>query len=68
MTIYGDINVQLSYEYGSPTRHAIAQAYGDAQRYMLIIATAIQIISIGCVWVWKDINVKEFKQVKGRVI
>ncbi|KAM7192397.1 siderophore iron transporter mirB [Naviculisporaceae sp. PSN 640] len=66
--IYGDINVQMSYEYGSPIRHAIAEAYGDAQKYMLIGATAIQLISLVCVWVWRDINVKEFKQVKGNVI
>lgn len=66
--IYGDINVQLSYEYGSPIRHAIAEAYGDAQKYMLIGATAIQVISLVCVWVWRDVNIKEFKQVKGNVI
>ncbi|KAK4217510.1 major facilitator superfamily domain-containing protein [Rhypophila decipiens] len=68
MTISRDITVQLGYEYGSPTRHAIAQAYGDSQRYMLIAAAAIQVVSFVAVWAWRDINVKEFKQVKGRVI
>lgn len=67
-TIYGDITVQSSYAVGTPTRNAINRAYGDAQRYMLIAATAVQVISLVAVAVWRDIKVKDFKQVKGRVV
>lgn len=67
-TIYGDLATQLSYPVGSPTRNAIRQAYGDAQKYMLTAATAILVIAIFAAAVWRDIRVKDFKQVKGRVI
>lgn len=66
--IYGDLATQISYPYGSETRNAIAHAYGDAQRYMLIASTAILILALGSVAVWRDIKVKDFKQTKGNVI
>ncbi|PGH19363.1 hypothetical protein AJ80_04003 [Polytolypa hystricis UAMH7299] len=66
--IYGQLPVQLSYPVGSPTRIAINKAYGEAQKTMIIVATVIQIISIVSVVVWRDIKVKDYKQVKGRVI
>ena len=66
--IYGDISTQLSYPVGSPTRDAINRAYGDAQKYMLIGGTCVLAVAIVAVAVWRDINVKDFKQVKGRVI
>ena len=65
--IYGDINVQMSYPIGSPARTAIMRAYGDAQRAMLIAATAVLAVCVVCVAIWRDINVKKFKQVKGVV-
>jgi hypothetical protein len=65
--IYGDILTQLSYEVGSPTRLAIDRAYGDAQRYMLIAASTILVLAVGSVAMWRNINVKNFKQVKGTV-
>ena len=67
LTIYGDITVQLSYPVGDPTRIAIQRAYGDAQRYMLIAATSVLVVAAVSVAVWRDIKVKDFKQVKGRV-
>ncbi|KAK3690258.1 major facilitator superfamily domain-containing protein [Podospora appendiculata] len=67
-TIYASIVTQMSYERGTPTRDAINQAYGDAQKYMLIAATVVQVISFVSVAMWRDIKVKDFKQVKGNVI
>ncbi|KAK3933558.1 major facilitator superfamily domain-containing protein [Diplogelasinospora grovesii] len=67
-SIYASLPVQLSYPVGTPTRDAISAAYGDAQKVMLIAATVIQVISLIAVWVWRDIKVKDFKQVKGMVI
>ena len=66
-TIYGDITVQYGYPMGSPTRIAINQAYGDAQGYMIIAATAVLAIGVVAVACWRDIRVKDFKQVKGLV-
>lgn len=66
-SIYGDITVQMSYPQGTPTRIAINQAYGDSQKIMLIAATAVQVISLVSVACWRDIRVKDFKQVKGLV-
>jgi MFS family permease len=66
--IYESLDVQISYEWGSETRNAIAHAYGESQRYMLIAATTILILALVSVAVWRDIQVKDFKQTKGRVV
>ncbi|KAK3306075.1 major facilitator superfamily-domain-containing protein [Chaetomium strumarium] len=66
--IVGSLNVQLSYPVGSATRTAIQHAYGDTQRLMIIASTVVQVISLVSVIVWRDIKVKDFKQVKGLVV
>lgn len=68
MVIYGDLNTQLSYPWGSEGRIAIQDSYGEAVRYMLIAATSILILALGGVAIMRDINVKDRKQVKGLVI
>ncbi|KAJ5420497.1 hypothetical protein N7465_003016 [Penicillium sp. CMV-2018d] len=67
-TVYSDITAQLSYAWGSPARNAIAHAYGDAQRYMLITSVCMLVVAWGCAAMWRDIKIKDIKQVKGRVI
>lgn len=67
-SIYGSVVVQLSYPVGSPTREAINLAYGETQKIMLITAVCVQTLAIVCVAVWRDIRVKDFKQVKGLVV
>ncbi|KAL7624099.1 MFS siderochrome iron transporter 1 [Parahypoxylon ruwenzoriense] len=66
--IYSQLPVQLSYPIGSPTRDAIILAYGEAQKWMFVAATAITGLGLVCVAMWRDIKVKDFKQVKGTVI
>ncbi|OGE56541.1 hypothetical protein PENARI_c003G02602 [Penicillium arizonense] len=66
-TVYSNINAQLSYPFGSPERNAIAHAYGDAQRYMLITSVCMLAVAWACAAMWRDIKVKDFKQVKGTV-
>ncbi len=66
--IYGDLSTQLSYPLGSPTRDAINRAYGDAQKTMLIASTAVLAVAIVATAVWRDINVNDIKQTKGRVV
>jgi hypothetical protein len=66
--IYGDLTTQLSYEVGTETRDAIVRAYGDAKRIMIIAAASILVLAVAAVAVWRDIKVKDFKQVKGSII
>ncbi|KAF4471932.1 Siderophore iron transporter mirB [Fusarium albosuccineum] len=66
--IYGALEVQLSYPEGSPARVAIQHAYVDAQKMMLIAGTAVWAVGFVATVVWRDINVKDIKQVKGHVI
>ncbi|KAH6604996.1 siderophore iron transporter [Trichoderma cornu-damae] len=65
--IYGNLKVQLSYPIGSPARIAIQKAYGDAQKTMLIAATAVLSLAVVGTAMWRDIDVRKHKQVKGTV-
>lgn len=66
--IYADINTQLLYPVGTPTRIAIQHAYGDAQKMMLIAGTAIWVVGFIATFAWRDIDVRTIKQVKGNVV
>lgn len=55
-SIYGDMTVQSSYPMGSPTRVAISQAYGDAQRYMLTAGACFLALGWFFVLIWKDVS------------
>lgn len=61
-SIYGDIDVQSSYPWGSPTRDAINLSYGQTQRYMLIAATSIYSITLVSVALWQNVDVRKQKQ------
>jgi hypothetical protein len=65
--IYADIEMQLSFPVGDPTRDAIMAAYGEAQRRMCIAGTAVLAVAIVAVAIWKDIKVSTVKQNKGRL-
>ena len=64
--IYGDLTKQLSYPMGSPCREAIIEAYGVAQKRMLIAGTAIMVFAFICVVLIRDIKVTR-QQMKGIV-
>ncbi|KAI9747820.1 MAG: hypothetical protein M4579_007380 [Chaenotheca gracillima] len=68
LSIYADLTIQLSYPMGSPERTAIIAAYGVAQRRMLIAAVSIAPIGILCILFWRDLQLKNIKQVKGTVV
>ncbi|QDS73933.1 hypothetical protein FKW77_007837 [Venturia effusa] len=65
--IGASIATQLSYPVGDPTRIAIQIAYGNAQRYMLITATALTCLGFPAILMWRAIDARDRKQVKGRV-
>ncbi|KAJ2891723.1 siderophore iron transporter mirB [Zalerion maritima] len=66
--IYGSIYSQLAYPVGSPTRDAISLAYGDTQRLMLITSVCLLAGAVFCAALWRDIKLKDSKQVKGNVV
>lgn len=65
--IAADIVTQLSFPVGSPTRLAIQHAYGDAHRLLFIAGTAAWVLGFIGTAMWKNINIKNIKQTKGRV-
>jgi MFS family permease len=65
--IYMDIVTQLSYPVGNPTRIAIQQAYGEAQKYLFIAATTLWVFGIAGTMMWRNIDLKSIQQTKGRV-
>ena len=65
--IYGDLTTQLSFEVGSPTRDGITQAYGEAQQLMAAAATGVLALGFVAVFMWRNIDTRERKQIKGAV-
>ncbi|EYE90522.1 siderophore iron transporter mirB [Aspergillus ruber CBS 135680] len=65
--IYGSLEVQLSYPVGSPARNAIIMAYGYVQRRMLLAGVCFMPLALGCVLLWKNIDVKGKQQTRGMV-
>lgn len=66
--IYNSLDVQLSYEVGSPERLGIQQAYGYAQTRMLAAGTGIMALSFIWILLIRNINVAKTSQVKGMVL
>lgn len=67
-TIYASLPAQLSYPMGSPERDAIIAAYAVGQKWMLV--AGLVALAPAFVWVlmWRNIQLKEVKQVKGTVV
>lgn len=66
--VYNSIVFQLAYKPGTPARDAINRAYADAQRYMLITSLCLLGGALISVALWRDLNVKNIRQVKGNVV
>lgn len=67
-TIYGSIEVQLSYPMDSPVRDAIISAYGVVQHKMVIAGSAFVPVFVLCIFLYRNINVKDkLSQTKGNV-
>ncbi|KAF3924413.1 hypothetical protein AA313_de0206836 [Arthrobotrys entomopaga] len=64
--IYDDLDMQLSFEMGDPVREAIIQAYGMAQKRMLIAGTAIMAFAFIGMLLIKNVRVNS-QQMKGVV-
>lgn len=66
-TIYGDLDTQLSYDVGTPTRLAIQRAYAYAQTRMLSAGLGIMVFAVFCTLLIRNINVAKAAQTKGMV-
>ncbi|KAF6803863.1 siderophore iron transporter [Colletotrichum musicola] len=66
--IYGDMYSQMGYPVGTPERIGIQRAYGDSQRIMLITSVCVLVGALGSIAMWRDLNVKKIKQVRGNVV
>lgn len=60
--IYGDIDVQSSYAWGSPERQGINLSYGQTQRYMLIGGTCVYATMLVSIALWQNVDVRKMKQ------
>ncbi|KAF2649653.1 MFS transporter [Lophiostoma macrostomum CBS 122681] len=67
-SVYASLPNQLSYSWGSAERMGIANAYAESQRLMLITSICMLACALIAAACWRDINIKNMKQVKGRVI
>ena len=65
VTIYGDVEVQMSYADGDPVRAGNVDAYSDVQRKMVITGVAFIPIRVILLFFWKNINVKTLEKEKG---
>ncbi|EIW66653.1 hypothetical protein TREMEDRAFT_70004 [Tremella mesenterica DSM 1558] len=63
--IYNDLDQQLSFPMGDPTRTAINEAYAVAQSRMLIAGTAVMALALVFTLMMRNINVSKIHQVKG---
>jgi MFS family permease len=67
-TIFGSLEEQLAYEWDSPVRLAIQNAYGDTWRFLLITSVCLWALGLASTLAWKNMNVKGVKQNKGYVV
>lgn len=63
--IYGDLDIQLSYELGTPTRDAIITAYAQTQRIMLIASVCVMVLCLAWTCMIKNLNLSKINQTKG---
>ncbi|KAL1966055.1 hypothetical protein VTN77DRAFT_4803 [Rasamsonia byssochlamydoides] len=68
IAIYSSITTQLQYPMGSPVREAIIRAYGDVMRRLCVAGLCFLPLAFIFVLMWRNINVKTVKQVKGTVV
>ena len=66
-TIYEDLETQLSYAVGSPTRLAIQNSYGYAQTRMLAAGTGVMSLAFIWMFMFRNIDLAKKSQVKGMV-
>ncbi|PGH26453.1 hypothetical protein AJ80_01952 [Polytolypa hystricis UAMH7299] len=68
LKIYASLTTQLSYRMGSPERQAIIASYAHGQRIMLCVGLGVLCFAFVWVAMWKNIQLKNVKQVKGNVV
>lgn len=67
LTLSGSYLNQIKYPLGDPIREACAYAWGYTQRQNAIASTALLVLAVPCIMMWKNVNVDK-KQNKGNVL
>ncbi|KZM28275.1 uncharacterized protein EKO05_0010747 [Ascochyta rabiei] len=62
LSIYGALDVQSSYAWGSPERDGINLSYAQTQRYMLIGGTCVYATLLISIALWQNVDVRKMKQ------
>ncbi|KAL5342240.1 major facilitator superfamily domain-containing protein [Aspergillus crustosus] len=65
-TIFGDIELQMSFADGTPEREAIVGAYSHVMRLMVITGACFMPLCLISIVVWKNINVKKIEEERGK--
>ncbi|CAG8959294.1 hypothetical protein HYFRA_00013064 [Hymenoscyphus fraxineus] len=66
--IYGNLELQLSFDFGHPVRTALVNSYSVAQFRLGVAGTCILLITLVGVALWRDVHVKKLKQMGGVVL
>jgi MFS family permease len=64
-SIYASLETQLEYA-GTPTGDAINDAYAYVMRMMVICGVCFIPLCVGCIFLWKNVNVKKVEEEKGK--
>ena len=64
-SIYDDLDVQLSYDVGTPTRLAIQRAYEDSQQWMVVAGTIFMGLAFISILLIRNVHLDKLEQVKG---
>ncbi|KAG5207122.1 hypothetical protein GTR04_6457 [Trichophyton interdigitale] len=68
VAIYASLTTQLSHPVGSPIRNAIIAAYGEGQRWMLVVGVCVLALAMASVILWRNIQLKNVHQIQGTIV
>ncbi|KAH8168312.1 major facilitator superfamily protein [Sarocladium implicatum] len=63
--IFGSVVTQMSLPIGSPERDAIVGTYQHTMRLMTIAGIATMPLCFVCIFVWKNVNIRQLEKEKG---
>ncbi|RKF73651.1 Siderophore iron transporter mirB [Golovinomyces cichoracearum] len=66
--LYGNLETQLSYPFGTPERNAVLYAYGETMWYQVCLGVAFLLPCFVFIAVWKDFKIKELKTNPGNLL
>ena len=68
VSFFGSLKKQLNFERGSIEREGIVGVYIEVQRTTTISATCVVEAASVFIFVWRDVKLRDLKQVLGKVL